>query len=441
VRLLIYTGQTSERLTYTFDFIFGDLLGLEYTLTSDKDVFLAHEGPKFSYAKSWVGDELFFECAPLLFETDITMQPIEYVEYENMVGLYPVSKESDLPFDLFASSFAMLSRYNEYLLHKKDKYDRYRASQSVNYAAGFLDKPMVNYYGLHLKKMLSAKFPQLKFKENKFEYIATFDVDMAYSYIGKGLKVNLGGFARSILLSNFREARDRYQVLFRNKKDPFDTFDELLDTCKRYAIKTKFFFQVGNRSKLDKNISHRFEPFRDIIRRVAEKSEIGIHLSFMSHISEDVMAEEIRRLEFITGLKITSNRFHYLRFTLPNSFISLGRLGIKEDYSFGYATRVGFRAATCTPFYFFNLVKNERSNIKIYPFAFMDTTLAHHNKLRARHSLEKILQVMSWVKEVEGPFIGLWHNSSFTEQGVWKGWKNVFETVAKEAAAITELRE
>ena len=71
----------------------------------------------------------------------------------------------------------------------------------------------------------------------------------------------------------------------------------------------------------------------------------------------------------------------------------------------------------------------------------MDTTLAHHNKLSARHSLEKILQVMTWVKEVEGPFIGLWHNSSFTETGVWRGWKNVFDTVAKEAAAITEPRE
>ena len=74
---------------------------------------------------------------------------------------------------MFASSFVMLSRYNEYLLHKKDKYDRCRASQSINYAAGFLDKPMINYYALYLKKMLGARFPELKFKDNKFEYIAT----------------------------------------------------------------------------------------------------------------------------------------------------------------------------------------------------------------------------------------------------------------------------
>ena len=150
------------------------------------------------------------------------------------------------------------------------------------------------------------------------------------------------------------------------------------------------------------------------------------------------MEEEIQRLQHISGIKVTSNRFHYLRFTLPASYVSLSRIGITEDYSYGYAARIGFRAATCTPFYFFNLATNERTNVKIHPFAFMDTTLAQYNKLSAKDSLQKILQIMKWVKEVEGPFIGLWHNSSFTETGIWKGWKNVFETVAKEASALTE---
>ena len=92
MRLLIYSAQTSERLAYTFDFILGDLLGLEYDLTHDKDVFLAHDGPKFSYAKTWVGDELFFECAPVFSKQILSLQPVDYVEFENLVGLYPVSK-------------------------------------------------------------------------------------------------------------------------------------------------------------------------------------------------------------------------------------------------------------------------------------------------------------------------------------------------------------
>jgi hypothetical protein len=153
------------------------------------------------------------------------------------------------------------------------------------------------------------------------------------------------------------------------------------------------------------------------------------------------MEEEIQRLEFITGLKITSNRFNYLRFTMPASFVSLGRIGITDDYSMGYATRSGFRAGTCSPFYFFNLLKNERTNLKLHPFAFMDTTLARYNKLGTKDSLEKILLMMKWVKEVEGPFVGIWHNNSFIDTGIWKGWENVFEAVAREASALTEKGE
>ena len=441
MKLLIYTAEVTERLKYTFDFILGELLGLEYTLTRDKEFFVSHTGPKFSYATKPVADEFFLECAPLLFETDISLQPVDFIEYENMVGFYLVSKRSEIPFDLFATSFAMLSRYNEYLIHKKDKYDRYRASQSPNFIAGFLGKPMINYYGLKLKKVFAAKFPELKFKENKFEYMATVDVDMAYAYKGKGLNVNLTGFVKDFLTSNFSNFGVRFGVIFRNKKDPYDTFDYISEVCKKYAVKTKFFFLVGNKSALDKNVSHSNEGYRTIIKKVAVKSDIGIHLSFMSHISNDVMEEEIKRLEYITDVRVTANRFHYLRFTMPASFVSLSRINITEDYSMGYATRTGFRAATCTPFYFFNLLKNERTDLKLFPFAFMDTTLARYNKVSAKEALEKILRMMKWTKEVGGPFIGIWHSSTFSEEGIWKEWRNVFETVAMEAAAITEKSE
>ncbi len=437
-KLLIYTEQKSNRLTYIFDFLLTELLGLNYELTQDIDTFTSHEGPKFSYASQPIADELFFEAVPFLYETDLVLQPVDFCEYGKSTGFYIVSERSLMPFDVFASAFFMLSCYNEYLLNKKDKYDRYRASQSMNYRAGFLDKPMINYYALDLKKILSDKYPELVFKKNNFEYLPTFDIDMAYSFREKGFAVNLGGFLRAFLLSDFKEIKSRYGVLFRNKKDPFDNFDFILGTCKKYALKTLFFFLVGEKSQFDKNISVENETFRDLIKDVSEQADVGVHLSFRSHISNDVMHTEIDRLEEITGKKITSNRFHYLRFIIPASYMRLIKIGITEEYSMGHASRVGFRAATCTPFYFFNLIKNEKSPLKIYPFAFMDTTFTHYNRLNAEEAQEKILQMMKYVKEVEGPFIGLWHNSSFCEERQWKGWKEVFEAVAENAMALTK---
>ncbi|MDB5281234.1 MAG: hypothetical protein JWO06_309 [Bacteroidota bacterium] len=440
-KLLIYTQRTSPRLTYILDFILGDLLGLTYDLTQDKNKFNEHTGAKFSYARAPIADEIWFESVELLFETTITLQPISYAERGKMLGFYQVSEKSHLPFDLLASSFLMLSLYNEYLPNKKDKYDRYRGSQSLNYKLGILEKPMINYYALGLKKILEARYPPLVFKENKFEYIATFDIDMAYSYREKGMRVNMGGFVRSLIMSDFGDIRNRYKVLFRGKRDPFDTFDYVFKVCKDAGAKTMFFFLLGNRSKLDKNISHHNENFRRLIKKVAEKTETGIHLSFVSHVSNELMQTEVQRLEEITGKKVTANRFHYLRFLAPISYLRLIKIGIKEDYSMGFPARLGFRAGTCTPFKYFDLVSNEATEFKIHPFAFMDTTLTHYNRLNPEESKEKILTLMKYVKEVGGPFVALWHNSSLTETGQWVGWRDIFETVARDAAAIMKQQQ
>ncbi|HWB63916.1 MAG TPA: polysaccharide deacetylase family protein [Chitinophagales bacterium] len=439
-QLLIYTEKCSPRVDYIFDFVLRDLLGLDFAITQNREDFTAHTGPKFSYARAPLGDEVFFSNAPLLFETDVVLQPVDFCDYEKTTGFYLVQAPSVMPFDPFASAFLMITNYNEYLLSKKDKYDRYRASQSLNYQAGFLEKPMINYYALEIKKILGARYPALTFKENKFEYVATFDVDMAYSYLEKGFKINTAGFFRAVLLSDFHDVKNRFNVLFRGAKDPFDTYDYIFRVCDKNNIKTLFFFLLGDKSKLDKNISHENERFRDLIKQISRHSQVGIHLSFKSHASNGIMQQEIQRLEEITGQKTSANRYHYLRFTVPTSFMRLIKAGVTEDYSMGYASRVGFRAGTCSPYWFYNLVKNERTNLKIYPFAFMDATFTHYNRLNAEDSLEKILQLMKYVKEVEGPMLGLWHNSSFTEEREWAGWRNVFETVARKAAALTHTQ-
>jgi len=437
-KVLVYSERSSNRLSYVLDFILGDLLGLEYELTNGKDKFALSSDAKFSYATQPVGDELFFECDSFLFEKDIHPQPINFIDYKGISGFYPVSKRSLVPFDMFASAFFMLSRYEEYLPGKKDKYDRYRGKESMNYKGGFLEKPMVDLYALEIKRFLNEKFPALEFKKRSFEYIPTFDIDMAYSYLYKSAQVTLGGFIRSLLLSDFKELNERFLVLARRMKDPFDTYDYIFSVCEEFSLNPHFFFLLGDRSKFDKNISYSNEAYRELIERIAHKARTGIHLSYKSHVSTDRMQREITRMEEIVSNKIYSNRFHYLRFQLPHSYARLIKAGLTSDYSMGYAGRVGFRAGTCTPFNFFNVNHDLKTPFKVYPFAFMDTTFTHYLKYDAANALEKIIQLMQYVKKVDGPFVALWHNSSFTNTKEWRGWRHVFETVAREAQQSTE---
>ena len=64
---LIYTHKKTKRVEYIFNLVLNQLLGLEYSLTTDKEVFHNYEGVKFSYSTSPPGDELFFGSVDLLF--------------------------------------------------------------------------------------------------------------------------------------------------------------------------------------------------------------------------------------------------------------------------------------------------------------------------------------------------------------------------------------
>ena len=437
-KLLIYTEHTSARLTYTFDLVITDLLGLGYTITHDRTAFAASAAPKFSYAAVPVTDEIFFESTALLFEVINKPQPINFCEFERIRGVYPTSEKSTIPFDVFASAFFLVSRYEEYFPGYKDKYDRFRPSSSMNAKGGYLEKPMVNYYAQALRDILSKKYPALVFVKKPFEYIPTFDIDMAYSYMHKGFLKNAAGFLRSVMLSDWKELKERAAVLAGRKRDPFDTYELLKQVCRRYSLKSIYFFLLGDESRFDKNIAFDVEAYRHLIKSTAKTSEVGIHLSYKSHVSTGRTRMEKERLEKIIHQPVVRNRFHYLRFHFPASFDRLVSIGITEDYSMGYASRNGFRARICTPFYYFNIRTNETTPLKIYPFAFMDSTFAHYQKTDPETALNEIRQLMRYVHETGGTFYGLWHNSSFTGQKEWKGYEHVFETVAEEAAALMQ---
>lgn len=415
----------------------GDLLGVDYAMTTDVDAFKIYTGAKLSYAKQPIADELFFASTTLLYEDRVKQQLISTVTHENIQGFYPTT-DSALPFDIFASAFYFVSCYDEYLVDKKDKYGRFRASQSMNHKLGFLSKPMVNYYALVLEGLLNRHYPTLPTRRHPFKYMATVDIDIAYSYLHKGFKRGAGAFMRSFMFSEFAEMRRRVLVLMGKMKDPYDTYEYFLGVLKKYNIDTRIFFLLGDGSRFDKNTPHCKLPFRQLVKEIADKYPTGVHLSFKSHISNEIMKMEKGRMEEITGHKVTANRFHYLRFTLPKSYDKLIRLGITDDHSMGYAPHPGFRAGICTPYYFFNLEDNAVTTLKVHPIAFMDTTFAHYKKDDADHALDQISEIMGYVKETGGTMVGLWHNSSFTEQGEWKGYRHVFESVAVKASALME---
>ena len=141
--LLIYTLQSTTRLQYSCKFIFEDVLGTIYSLTTDEENFSMHIGAKINY--SHINFPSVFQIKPhvLLFETCIKEQDIKVVDKGEKCRVFVTSHNAQ-DFDIFAAVFYLISRYEEYLPHKKDMYGRYAHENSLAYKKDFLQLPLIN---------------------------------------------------------------------------------------------------------------------------------------------------------------------------------------------------------------------------------------------------------------------------------------------------------
>jgi len=128
-------------------------------------------------------------------------------------------------------------------------------------------------------------------------------------------------------------------------------------------------------------------------------------------------------LENILDRKITLNRYHYLKFSIPHSYRLLLKAGIKYDYSMGYHNIIGFRAGTSIPFKFFDLIENIETELTVVPFSLMDMTLMKYMNLNIETSIKVAKKLIDNVLNNNGIFISIWHNEFLSDFHIYKDGK------------------
>jgi hypothetical protein len=425
--LYIYTDKITHRNKYTFNLIFKDILGLDFTLSDNVSDFNNYQGAKISYSANPVAEELHFTSRHLLLESGISEQNISLFDYNRCKVFFATGKSSALPFDVFSASFYLVSRYEEYLPHIRDEHDRFDAKDSLAFTSGFLQKPVVNIWAQWIKEVLLNKYPSLIFPERKYDFVSTIDIDNAFAYREKGFTRSIGGYLKSISNFDLNEIRERTRVLLGLQKDPYDTYDFQLQMLKQYKFKSIYFVLLGDYGVNDKNLPPESEKFQALIKMLGDYAEVGIHPSYGSNKSKDQLKKEVNRLSKILHRDVTKSRQHFLKLTLPDTYRNLIDLDIRHDYTMGFASQVGFRASICTPFNFYDLDMELETNLKVHPFAVMEGTLKYYMKVEPEDAMKKIKPLIDEVKAVNGSFISLWHNDTLNDQKLWKGWKAVYE--------------
>jgi hypothetical protein len=431
--LLIYSPKITNRCKYIFHLVFKDVLGVDFEIVSDIDRFKNYTHEKINYSQNAIGDEVFIQCHKLLFETGIGDQNIQVFEWEHTTVFCATGKNSAFPFDPFAAAFFLVSRYEEYLPHIRDKHDRYNAFESIAYKNNFLHKPVVNTWVGWIKKLLQNKFPDMKFPERKYKYVSTIDIDNAFAYKEKGVMRTLGGYAKSLTVFDLPQMAERTKVLMGTRQDPYDTYEMMFDIQRRYKLHPIYFMLLGDYGDNDKNISPENHKFRSLIKNLADHAEVGIHPSYASNGNKPQLQKEVKRLSSILNREITKSRQHFLKLRFPDTYRSLIELDITDEYSMGYANQVGFRAGICTPFNFYDLDLEVETRLKVHPFAVMDATLKHYMKVDPEDAMDYIKPLVDEVRAVNGVFMSLWHNETLSNDKVWFGWRGLYEDVVKYA--------
>lgn len=424
--ILIHVSNITPRLSYIFNLVFEGLLKTNYRLTTDIEDFGSSEGVKIAYGKKDIGIGVFIQATDLLFEQHITKQKFEHLKPTEPIHLYKTSS-GVFPHDLFASAFYLVTRYEEYIAEFKDRHGRYKVEDSLAFKLDFITKPLINNWCNELRTLIQKYYPDYHFSQPEFTFQPTIDIDNAYAYKHKGFFRSTFASLAHLFQLQFGKFFERTMVHMGLKKDPYDTFDKQIAIHDKFNTKPIYFILLGNFSKHDRNLSHNNPAYINLIKKLNNYCEVGMHPSYTAANDIHQMSVEKERLEKITGLPVTKSRAHYIRIAIPQTYRMLIELGIKEDYSMGYATQPGFRASIASPFFFFDLEKNEMTNLKIHPFVVMDTTLKKYLHIKAKDLIDYLFPIIEETRMAKGNFTFIFHNESMGGARVWKNWGNTYE--------------
>jgi len=177
--LLVYTHKITPRLNYIFKQICTRILGVPVSFTTKVEEFIAHDSLKMSYSTQQLGNEFHIKSHQILFEQGLSDLDIHIHDWDDTKCFFYNGDKGDMPFDIFAATFYLLSRYEEYLPHVKDVHGRFTAEQSLAFKYRFLEKPLVDIWAYQFLEKLKEKFPDYAYKNRSYNYISTVDIDNA----------------------------------------------------------------------------------------------------------------------------------------------------------------------------------------------------------------------------------------------------------------------
>ncbi len=443
ISIRIPDNLVAER-TYVIDVIFSEFLGLDYKIAignGTKDYEITLENGKTLLVRDHFFRK-FEEASEYLTQTGIPSNALMCTN--------KFSPDADIPVifgtgelaagqdsiicgaDIFASSFFMLTRWEEYANRGRDSHDRFPAHESLAQRSGFLHRAVVNEYVEMLWNMLNHLKCGQHRKERNFRTFATHDVDNPFLYAARSpfiaLKQMCGDIIRrkdpAAAFGNFRAWAKTANG--REDLDPFNTFDWMMDVSEGLGLKSHFLFITGHSEPArDGGYDCGHKLLRSLMQNIHRRGHhIGLHLSYGSFDSPEQTKKEFDILKTAcSGLGVRQeswmSRQHFLRWKTPETFENLESACLDYDSTLSYADAAGFRCGVCYEYPAFDVLARKRLRLRERPLLVMDCTVIdrpYMNLGAGEQAYSTIKNIKDTCRRYGGDFVVLWHNTRLIDQ-------------------------
>ncbi len=374
-----------------------------------------------------------FPSSPLRFYRDL---PVIYEGVGDKPDFVQISGVGDkfvieTNIDLLASSFFLLTRYEEVVSRERDRHGRFPASASLASREGFLRVPVVNQYIELLWSWIESFNLGIKRRNSwgnrSFGACVTYDVDLPRKF----RKYNLRELAWLAIRDKDTTIGGLLERIWsRYVKDPHNMFPYIFKTHEKYGIPVTFYLKAGGVSEYDMPYRLDSSEIVNIFSRIKGRGEIGFHGSYDSYSDLTMLRAEKAKLEEHLESEAAGVRQHFLRWETPLTWRLQEQAGFKYDSTLMYADQGGFRAGICLPFKPFDVEKSATMDIWEIPPTLMDGNLFTYMKLTPEQGLQYAVGLIDEVKRVGGLFVLIWHNSSFDRES-YRGWKRAYEGILR----------
>ena len=315
--------------------------------------------------------------------------------------------------DIFASTFFMLTRWEESLLGREEKGDC-DESQLFCVKQGLHQRPVVNEYADLIRKLLPSN---VSLSTRNYEVVLSHDVDgfltPTWTQIAKDIvKQTIHGAPKNKVLNLTWKEEIKYKQAFPSAFSQFELYTTLTE---KYNISEWFYFKVCGKGETEATYLYDDKQTKEIVERLKRKNnpnfELGFHPSQNMFGNKQQWDKEVSRITKLLQQKPIIGRNHHLLYNHETlrfwESIMDAPLNISNCV---FHKRQGFRSGVCVPYHLFDLFQRRVMNLIEHPCQVMDTVIRYDAKTKSeKERWDDVNTMIEQVKKHKGELVLTWH--------------------------------